>query len=83
MACDNIERSNSGYYDTIFTVKQYMGPDPSLDPNLEEIIQLYVRDSPRIGMPRSMPQCLIDIETYLRTFGIEVPRFNAGKPGNY
>ena len=70
-------------FDEISTVKDYMGPDPSLDPDLEERIRSYVRDSIRIGMPRSQGQVLCHIETYLNTFGIHVPRFTNGKPGIY
>ena len=70
-------------YDDISTVKDYMGPDHSLDDDLEERIRLYVRDSARIGMPRSMPQFLVHIQIYLNTFGIDVSRFRNGKPGTY
>ena len=81
LARENVERNESGLYDNISTVKDYMGPDPSLDVDLEEKIRLYVRDTPRIGMPRSQHKCLLDIETYIKTFGIDVPRFRDGRPG--
>ena len=83
LACENLQPNDLGLFDEITTVKQYMGPDPSLDEHLEEIIRSYVRDSIRIGMPRSRPQILHEIEIYLNTYGIHVPRFRNGKPGKY
>ena len=81
MAHDNLEPNHSGMYEEIVTVKDYMGPDPLLDAELEEKIRLYVKDTLRIGMPRSQQQCLLDIEIYLETYGIHVPRFRDGRPG--
>ena len=68
-------------YDDIWTVKPYMGPDSSLDPELEQRIRLYVQDTTRIGIPRSQHKCLVDIEVYLKTFNISAPRFKDGRPG--
>ena len=83
LACQVLDTNESGLYDQIYTVKDHMGPDPSLDIELEELICWYVRDSVRIGMPRNQQQCLHHIEIYLRTYGINVPQFTNGKPGIY
>ena len=69
-------------YDEIYTVKAYMGPDPSLPPKLEERIRMYVTDCTHIGMPRNQQRYLKDIEVYLKTFNINVSRFRNGRPGN-
>ena len=37
-------KNERGMYDEIYTVKAYMGPDPSLPPKLEERIRMYVTD---------------------------------------
>ena len=81
MARDYLVPNELGLYEEISTVKDYMGPDPSLDADLEEKIRLYVQDTLKIGMPRSQDKFLMDIQTYINTFGIQVPRFNNGKPG--
>ena len=70
-------------YEEISTVKDSMGLEPSLDSDLEKKIRLYLTDTLRIGMPRSMSKFLTDIQVYLTTFGIHVPRFRNNKPGIY
>ena len=82
MARESVTADESGKYEDIPTVKDFMGPDPSLDADLEERIRLYIRDMFPLGMPRSQQKFLNDIETYLKTFDIHVPRFKNGRPGN-
>ena len=39
-----MEPDEHGRYSEISTVKDNMGPQPSLDPELEELIRLYIED---------------------------------------
>ena len=77
-----MEPDEHGRYSEISTVKDNMGPQPSLDPELEELIRLYIEDCDRIGIPRYQQRCLEEIQLYLNTHNIQVPRFVKNKPSN-
>ena len=81
LACDNLQTNEFGLYDEISMVKDYMGPDPPLEEDLEERLRMYIRESTIIGIPRNQQRFLLDIDVYLKTYGIILPRFCNGKPG--
>ena len=82
-ARDNLRPDEHGRYHEISTVKENIGPVPSLSSAVEEKIRLYIEDCYRIGLPRYQEKCLCDIQAYLNMNKITVPRFNDNKPGIY
>ena len=71
-----------GKYGEITTVKDKLGQDPALPPEIEHLLKMFIEHCNHIGVPHSRGKCALDIQAMVIQERIPVPQFVYHKPGN-
>ena len=72
-AREQLPVQEDGKYGEITTVRAKLGRDPSLPPEIETLVKMFIEHCEHIGVPHSRGRCAIDIQQMVIQERIPVP----------